>query len=64
MKWIAVALIVIGIGLLLDGYRRDSKASQDDGSVTVEVLEIFGGGGMVALGFFWLLIIGFFTVTL
>lgn len=62
MKWVALALIVAGIVLLIKAVRRDHDASFDDGSFLGEMLDVIGGIVCLAAGVIWLAVLLFASV--
>ena len=47
---IIIGLLLVGIVLLIIGWRMDSKSSFEDGSFLIQMLALVAGGVMIIVG--------------
>jgi hypothetical protein len=59
MKWIALALVVLGIVAVVVASKLDDKASFDDGSFVGTILLGMAGSVSVVSGVIWLAVLFF-----
>ena len=62
MKFIPLVLFVVGACVLLHSMLRDAKNSFDDGTFLIQMIEMFGGVGLMIVAIIWFSVLIFLAM--
>lgn len=62
MKWIAAAAIIIGIGLIIDGFATMGNGTTGLDRLPFTMLLVFGGGVLIVGGVGYFIVRGFMAL--